>query len=124
TPPAERRPLTWLLLGHLFLTISYASLVVPGEWMPSWLWNFGMIAPVVGQIFYPAAVLVLVLGPRLRAIDLAVSRVLVWAIMIALAITAFLVLERVLGRLIGWPATTAGIVAAGAVVIALLPVRR
>lgn len=123
TPAADRRPLGWLLLGHVFLTVSYTSLVVPGEWMPSWLWNFGMIAPVAGQIFYPAAVLVLVLGPRLRGIDIAVSRVLVWAIMIAIAVTAYLGLGRVLAVLTGLPIATAGIVAAAVVVLGLLPVR-
>src|SRR5690606_3922673 len=72
-PDWRRSRVGWLAVGHTFLTISYASLVIPASpEVPAIVWDFGMIAPVIGQIFYPSAVLVLVLGARLRGIDIAV----------------------------------------------------
>lgn len=123
-PPEGRRRLGWLVVGHAFLTLSYAALVIPASVaVPTWVWDFGMIAPVVGQLFYPSAVLVLVLGPRLRGIDIAVSRVLVWSILTVIAVTAYLVVVGGLGAFLPWPQEVVGIVAAAAVGVALLPLR-
>lgn len=121
-PPEGRRRLGWLVVGHAFLTLSYGALVLPAEIpVPAWVWDFGMIAPVVGQIFYPSAVLVLVLGPRVRGIGVTVSRVLVWSILTVVAVSAFLVLGGALAVLLPWPAETVGVIAASVVAVALIP---
>jgi signal transduction histidine kinase len=123
TAASERAALGWLVIGHSFLTLSYAALVLPeAVAVPPVVWEFGMIAPVVGQIFYPAAVLVMVLDQRLWGIDVAVSRVLVWSILTVAAVTAYLVLVSVLSNL-GWNAQTTGIAAAAVVALAIQPVR-
>lgn len=121
-PPEGRRRLGWLVVGHSFLTLSYGALVLPAELdLPRGVWDFGMIAPVVGQIFYPSAVLVLVLGRRLRGVDVAVSSVLSWSILTVLAVSTYLVLETGLSALLPWPAESIGVLAASAVAIALIP---
>lgn len=123
TPSNERAALGWLVIGHSFLTLSYGALVLPeaGE-MPAIVWQFGMIAPVIGQIFYPAAVLVMVLDQRLWGIDLAVNRVLVWSILTVGAVGGYLVIVSALSDL-GWSPQVTGIVGAVVVAVAIQPVR-
>ncbi len=123
-PPEGRQRLGWLAVGHAFLTLSYGALVLPAQVpVPDSVWDFGMIAPVVGQIFYPSAVLVLALGPRLRGVDLAVSRVLVWSILTVIAVTAYLLIGLGIAALLPWPSEAVGITAAAAVGVALIPAR-
>lgn len=120
----ERRGLGWLVTGHIFLTVSYAALILPeSASVPGWIWDFGMIAPVVGQIFYPAAVLVIVLGPHVRGIDVAVNRVLLWAILVVMAVTGYLVLVSALGNVLDWEPYALGIVAALVVALGIQPLR-
>lgn len=122
TPPEDRRRLGWLVVGHGFLTLSYGALVLPaGVAVPTWVWDFGMIAPVVGQIFYPSAVLVLVLGPRLRGVDTAVSRVLAWSILTVVAVAGYLILDGALAALLPWSREAIGVAAAALVAVALIP---
>ncbi|CAN5474209.1 hypothetical protein BH10ACT7_BH10ACT7_17570 [soil metagenome] len=120
----ERRGLGWLVTGHIFLTLSYAALVVPAsDDIPTWFWDFGMIAPVLGQIFYPAAVLVMVLGQRMTGIDVAVNRILLWAILVVIAGGAYLLLVGVMSSIVGWGDEAIGITAAAVVALGLQPLR-
>ncbi|GMA91241.1 hypothetical protein [Homoserinibacter gongjuensis] len=123
---ADRRArVGWLTVGHAFLTLSYAALVVPADpEIPALLWDFGMIAPVIGQIFYPSAVLVLVLGTRLRGIDLAVTRVLLWTILTVAAITAYLIVSELLTAVTSLDPVAIGILSAAIVAIPLQAARR
>ena len=122
--PDERRGLGWLVTGHIFLTLSYASLILPEfEAVPSWVWDFGMIAPVVGQVFYPAAVLVIVLGPHVRGIDVAVNRVLLWAILAVIAVSGYLILVAALASVLDWEPYALGIAAALVVALGIQPLR-
>ncbi|MDF1478340.1 histidine kinase [Leifsonia sp. H3M29-4] len=123
TPSTQRAALGWLVIGHTFLTLSYGALVLPeaGD-MPAVVWQFGMIAPVIGQIFYPAAVLVMVLDQRLWGIDLAVNRVLVWSILTVGAVGGYLVIVSLLADL-EWSPQVTGIAAAAIVAVAIQPVR-
>jgi len=121
----RRSRVGWLAVGHAFLTASYASLVIPaGPEVPAIVWDFGMVAPVIGQIFYPSAVLVLVLGTRLRGIDIAVTRVLLWTILTVVAVTAYLWVSELLKVVTHLDAVATGIVAAAIVAIALQWARR
>lgn len=121
----RRSRVGWLAVGHTFLTLSYASLVVPaGPEVPAVVWDFGMIAPVIGQIFYPSAVLVLVLGTRLRGIDVAVTRVLLWTILTVAGITAYLAVGEILDMVTPLDRIALGIVAAAIVAVLLQTARR
>lgn len=119
-----RRRLGWLVVGHVFLTVSYGALILPdGVPVPDAVWEFGMVAPVIGQIFYPSAVLVLVLGPRLRAVDVRVSAVLTATILAVAAATGYALLMGMLAGFAPWPAPVSGVVAAVVVALALVPGR-
>ncbi|MGN6271656.1 MAG: sensor histidine kinase [Protaetiibacter sp.] len=121
----RRARVGWLTVGHAFLTLSYAALVVPaGPEVPALVWDFGMIAPVIGQIFYPSAVLVLVLGTRLRGIDIAVTRVLLWTILTVAAITAYLIVSELLATVTPLDPVAVGILSAAIVAIPLQAARR
>jgi len=118
-----RRRLAWLAVGHGFLTLSYGALILPASVpVPDPVWEFGMVAPVIGQIFYPSAVLVLVLGPRLRGVDERVVAVLEATILAVAAATGYIALTGVLMGA-GLPGTPAGVAAAAAIALALVPGR-
>ncbi len=120
----RRARVGWLAVGHIFLTASYLALVLPGdESVPQVVWDFGMVAPVIGQIFYPSAALVLVLGTRLRGIDLAVSRVLLWTILTVAAVTSYLIVGELLASALPLDPVAVGIIAAAVVAVALQPAR-
>lgn len=88
---ADRTGLTWLVLGHGFLTMSYAVLVLPADLsLPQWITDVGLVAPVVGQVLYPTAILVVILGQRLWGVDLVVSRVVLWSLLTIGAVTIYL----------------------------------
>ncbi len=119
TPRSHSRPLGWLLLGHALISASYSALVVPASaGLPPWVLEFGMVAPVVGQVFYPAAILVMVLGPRVLGIDAGVARIILWSVLAVLAVAAYLVLLRVF-ELLRWDGEVAGVVAAAGVALGL-----
>lgn len=118
-----RGRLGWLAAGHAFLTVSYGALILPeGIAVPEVVWDFGMLAPVLGQIFYPSAVLVLVLGPRLRGIGVAVSGILTSTILAVAAAAGYTMLAHV-AALAGVPEPARGIAAALVVAVALIPAR-
>lgn len=124
TPAAARSPLLWLLVGHVFLTASYVVTVLPASLqLAAPIWVFGSIAPVVGQLFYPSAVLVMGLQHRLRGIDVTVSTVLTTSILAVLAAAGYLLTVTVLET--NGPATPVAVFATAAVIAAgLLPARR
>ncbi len=123
--PEERPGLGWLTLGHFFLTTSYLSLVMPaGVALPGWVVAFGMVAPLLGQILYPAAILVVVLGQRLWGVELVVSRLTLWALLtvggVAVQFAAVALVPVVLP---GADPRGSGLVAAVVIALAALPAR-
>lgn len=121
----RRGRLAWLAVGHAVLTLSYALLVIPADGgVPGIVWDLGMVAPVIGQIFYPSAVLVLVLGTRIRGIDIAVSRVLLWTILVVVAITAYLLVGELIRVATPLDPVAVGILSAALVAFALQWARR
>lgn len=124
TQREERSPLLWLLVGHVFLTASYVVTVLPAALqLAEPIWLFGTIAPIVGQLFYPSAVLVMGLQYRLRGIDVAVSAVLTTSILAVLAAGGYLLTVTSLEEL--GPLTPITVFATAAVIaVGLLPARR
>lgn len=88
----DRTGLTWLVLGHGFLTFSYLVLVLPADLaLPRWVTEVGLIAPVIGQVLYPTAILVVILGQRLWGVELVISRIVLWALLSIGGVTVYLV---------------------------------
>lgn len=119
----SRAGLSWLTVGHFFLTLSYLALVLPaGLDLPPLAVDFGLVAPVLGQILYPAAILVVVLGQRLWGVELVVSRLLLWSLLTFAGVALYLVLVAAL------PVTLAGgealsLLVPVVIALAILPLR-
>lgn len=89
---ADRTGLTWLVLGHGFLTLSYLVLVLPEDLaLPRWVTEVGLVAPVIGQVLYPTAILVVILGQRLWGVELVISRIVLWALLSIGGVSVYLV---------------------------------
>jgi signal transduction histidine kinase len=92
TDSERRRGLGWLAIGASLMTIAFLPLALPvgwTDWMPvatTPLFHLG------SQLFFPGALLVAVLGQRLWGVRLAVSRTLVWSMLTALLIAAYVLL--------------------------------
>ena len=125
TPRGRRSPLAWLLVGHTVLTASYLVTVLPASLqLAAPVWAFGTIAPIVGQIFYPSAILVMGLQHRLRGVDVAVSAVLTTSIVAVLAAGAYYVTVTGLDYAGGGADAATGFATAAVIAAALLPAHR
>ncbi len=119
----SRTAWAWLTVGHAFLTLSYLSLVLPaGLALPEWVVQFGLIAPVIGQVIYPAAILVVILGQRLWGVELLVSRIVLWSLLTIGGILVYLLVVVLLPPAVPGADGT-WIVAPLAVAVAAQPLR-
>ncbi|MHB1138414.1 MAG: hypothetical protein ACYC2O_05605, partial [Microthrixaceae bacterium] len=83
-PLDRRRGLGWLAIGAFLITVSFIPLALPVSLMedlPVWLTP---VMHLASQLFFPAAILVVVLRQRLWGTDLAVSRAVSWGMLTAL----------------------------------------
>ncbi|GAA2250255.1 histidine kinase [Herbiconiux moechotypicola] len=120
----ERVAVAWLGIGQLFLTLSYLLLVLPGELdPPEWVVAVGLVAPAFGQVLYPTALLVVVLGQRLWGVEIVVSRVVLWALLSLSGVTVYLVVVVIAGGVMP-AADGVWIVVPLALALAVQPARR
>jgi signal transduction histidine kinase len=125
SPPDGRRGLGWLAIGGSLMTIAFLPLALPDSWTD---WLPEATTPLFhlgSQLFFPAALLVAVLGQRLWGVRIAVSRTLVWSLLTALLIASYVVLVGVSGLLIPGVDDDVERVAVTAIVAAAIgPLRR
>ncbi|HEY3484545.1 MAG TPA: histidine kinase, partial [Ilumatobacteraceae bacterium] len=80
--PERRRGLGWLAIATALMSLSFVPLALPAgnptEDLPSW---FVPSLHLLSQMFFPAALLVAVLGQRLWGLQLAVSRTALWSLL-------------------------------------------
>ncbi|WP_449279676.1 ATP-binding protein [Leucobacter sp. GX0328] len=101
---AGRTGLAWLTLGHLFLSGSYAVLVLPAPLrLPGALAGVALLAPVLGQVIYPAGILVVVLGQGLWGQRVVVSRILLWTLLTISGAALYLAIVLAAPRFVPWP---------------------
>lgn len=113
----------WLAIGQLFVTASYIAQALP-EYLgtPRWVIDFALLTPVVGQILFPAGIVVVILGERLWGVDLVVSRVLLWLLLSVSGVVLYLALVAVVPATIGASGALA-FVAPVVIALAVLPLR-
>ncbi len=121
----ERRGLGWLAVGGALMTLAFLPLALPAAWIePLPVWTTPSLH-LVSQLFFPAALLVAVLGQRLWGVRIAVSRAVGWSLLTATLLFAYVATVAAIGLLL--PDLTAGVgrvVAAALVAAAVEPVRR
>lgn len=99
-----RTGLAWLTLGHVFLSASYTVLVIPAsESLPHSLLSVGLLTPVLGQVIYPAAILVVVLGQGLWGQGVVVSRIILWALLTVSGVALYFAIVLAAPLILPWP---------------------
>lgn len=118
-PPDERNGLGWLGLGTAILAISFVPVLTQWSWLRYWMTP---ILHLASQTVFPAAVLVAVLRNRMWGLRLVVSR----AVLAGLVATGLIVLYLLVTLLLQTFLPGDGLpqlIAAGAVAVAVQPVR-
>ncbi|WP_433378263.1 histidine kinase [Actinoplanes sp. CA-142083] len=123
-PEDRRRGLGWLAIGSALMALSFVPLAVP---LPvSAPLAYASVTPVLhlaAQAFFPAATLAVVLRQRLWGIDVAVSRTLVWSLLTAGSVAAYVVIAQAVVHFVPLPGGAAGAIAAGTLAVAVFPAR-
>ena len=121
----RRRGLGWLAIGVSLMTISFIPLAMPASWT-DWLpEEFTPLVHLGSQLFFPAALLVAVLGQRLWGLRLAVNRTVAWSLLTAVLIVAYVALVGLSSLLVpGIDDDVERVVATALIAAAIGPVRR
>jgi signal transduction histidine kinase len=119
-----RRGLGWLALGSGLMTLSFVPLALPLP-LAMALVDPGVVPAVqlAAQAFFPAAILVVVLRQQLWGIDLVVSRTLVWALLTAGSVVAYLLVVFVATAVLPVSGGTGGVLAAAGLAGLAVPAR-
>lgn len=121
----ERRGLGWLAIGGALMACAFAPLALPVTWTASLpVWTTPSVH-LVSQLFFPAALLVAVLGQQLWGLQLAVSRTVGWSLLTAVLVASYVAVVSLIGVVV--PDLTDGVgrvAAAATVATAIDPVRR
>ena len=96
----ERRGLGWLAVGVVPLIMSFVPLALPAGWVEGLPVAFIPLLHLSSQLFFPAAVLVVVLRQRLWGLDLVVSRTVLWALLTRPSWPAYIVAVAALSPLL------------------------
>ena len=115
--------LAWLALGQFFVTLSYLAQALPAQLgAPPWVLDFALLTPVLGQILFPAAIIVVVLGQRLWGVEVVVSRLLLWILLSFSGVVLYLAVVAVFPVTLSGAGTLA-LLAPVVIALALLPLR-
>ncbi|MBD0418185.1 sensor histidine kinase [Streptomyces sp. TRM S81-3] len=117
------RGLGWLAIGTALVALTFLPLVLFAGEGPAALRLFTPLTHLASQAFFPAAVLVVVLGGRLWGIDLVVSRALVWWLLTGLLVAGYLCTVAVLGLLLPGDGTPGRVLATAVPAAVVQPAR-
>ncbi len=121
-PLDERRGLGWLAIGTGLMAVSFVPLTLPDSVAQQLPVYATPLTHLASQAFFPAAVLVAVLGQRLWGLDLAVSRTLVWGLLTGGLVGAYVAVVELLAAVM--PGRDgASLVATALVAVAFQPAR-
>jgi signal transduction histidine kinase len=97
--PDTGRGLGWLAVGTGLMTITFVPLALPAGWTDFLAPEATPITHLASQLFFPAALLVAVLGQRLWGLRLAVRRTVAWSLMTAALVAGYVGLVALSGAL-------------------------
>lgn len=98
--PVAGRGLGWLAVAVVLMTSAFIPLALPETWvqdLPVW---FTPVLHLASQLFFPAALLVAVLGQRLRGLHLAVDRATVYGLLTGAVVAVYLLVVWALGTVL------------------------
>lgn len=97
--PDTGRGLGWLAVGTGLMTITFVPLALPAGWTDFLAPEATPITHLASQLFFPAALLVAVLGQRLWGLRLAVRRTVAWSLITAALVAGYVALVALSGAL-------------------------
>ena len=124
-PIVDRRGQGWIVLGQALL-VFFASPIFLPAW-PDIAQTFDRVAPVaplVGLLFMPAAVIVFALGRRVGGIELTVNRALVNVMLVAVLVTAYAAVATTLALAFPVAPLIAGVIGVAVLALGLAPLQR
>ena len=121
--PSRRRGLGWLTIGTVLLSVSFVPIAAINSFGADMNAMFTPLTHLASQAFFPAAILVVVLGQRLWGIDLAVSRTLVWSLLTATVVGAYVLIVTVTTRVLSIQDGVLQVVAAAVVAAGCQPAK-
>lgn len=122
-PTDRRRGLGWLTVGAVLLSVSFVPVAAINSFGADMSSLFTPLTHLASQAFFPAAILVVVLGQRLWGIDLVVSRALVWGLLSATVVAAYVAIVTVTTRLLSIQDDVLQVVAAAIVAAGFQPAK-
>ena len=120
--PVAGRGLGWLALGVVLMTSAFVPLGLPASWTADWPIWFTPVLHLTSQLFFPAAILVTVLGQRLDGLQVAVSRATVYGLLTGGVIAAYLATVWLLGTVLP-DGNVTGLIGVAVVAAGLQPAR-
>ena len=123
-PRVGRAGLGWLAVGAGLMAAAFVPLALPASWtadFPLWLTPSLHLA---SQLFFPAALLVAVLGQRIAGLEFAIGRATLWGLLSGALVAIYISVVALGARIL--PTDDAIVVGAAAAVVALAasPLRR
>ncbi len=121
---ARRRGLGWLAVASGLMTATFVPLALPQSWvadLPDWLTP---VLHLTSQLFFPAALLVAVLGQRISGLEFIIGRATLWGLLTGVLTAVYVAIVAIGGALL--PDVDGFVVAIATAAVALLftPVRR
>lgn len=118
-----RRGLGWLAIAVALMTTAFVPLALPTSWvddLPVW---FTPVLHLSSQLFFPAALLVTVLGQRLEGLGVAVSRATVYGLLTGGVLAVYLAVVWALGSVLP-NGNVPGLIGVAVIAAGVQPVRR
>jgi signal transduction histidine kinase len=120
---AQRRGLGWLAIASGLMTATFLPLALPASWvadLPSWLTP---VLHLTSQLFFPAALLVAVLGQRISGLEFIVGRATLWGVLTGVLVAVYVGIMAIGGALLPDDDGFVVAIATAAVAVLLTPVR-
>ena len=120
---AERRGLGWLAVASGLMTATFIPLAMPQSWvadLPDWLTP---VLHLTSQLFFPAALLVAVLGQRISGLEFIIGRATLWGLLTGVLVAVYVGIVAIGSALLPDGDGIVLAIATAAVALLFMPVR-
>jgi hypothetical protein len=120
---AHRRGLGWLAIASGLMTATFVPLALPPSWvadLPDWLTP---VLHLTSQLFFPAALLVAVLGQRISGLEFIIGRATLWGLLTGVLVAVYVGTVAIGGALLPQMDGLVLAIATAAVALLFMPVR-
>jgi len=121
--PSQRRGLGWLAVASGLMTSTFIPLALPQSWiadLPDW---FTPVLHLTSQLFFPAALLVAVLGQRISGLEFIIGRATLWGLLTGALVGVYVAIVAIGGALLPDVDGVVVAIATAAVALLFMPVR-